>query len=391
MTAILGFVSVMAERETEPTQLEHLGTIGRNARHLLTILNDILDLSKIEAGRLEFEILPTDVGALLEGCRELVGVQAQAKGVALAIEDAGRGSGPLHTDPVRLRQVVLNLVGNALKFTEAGSVTVGVDAPGPGGSRRVWVRDTGIGMTPEQSRRVLEPFEQADTSTTRIYGGTGLGLAICSRLAARLGGDLCVESAPGVGTTVSFRIDDAGAGAVRDARPVSGAANPPLGVAGAGAAASTGAAAGPARADGARAAPLRGVRVLVVEDGPDNQKLITHYLTRAGAVVDLASDGREGVQRVTDATLAGRAYRVVLMDMQMPVMDGYAATRALRERGVMTPVIALTAHTMAGDREKCLLAGCSDFQGKPIVPAELIACCVRWMDGVHETASAASA
>jgi CheY-like chemotaxis protein len=253
--------------------------------------------------------------------------------------------------------VLINLLGNAVKFTEQGSVTLTLRRPDPlTGKIAFGIEDTGIGMTPEQLSRLYQPFVQADSSTTRRYGGTGLGLAITRRCTDLLGGSITTRSVPGTGTTFTVTID---AGDVRGVQPIRLRAPQ-----------------GPAdeatlRLPSAVRQPLSGVRVLLAEDGVDNQRLIRFHLERAGARVDIAENGAKALEHVRECSRLDR-YDVVLMDMQMPVMDGYEAVRRLVASGERIPVIALTAHAMPGDRERCLEAGCDEYLCKPVDPRALI-------------------
>ncbi|MFQ5494033.1 MAG: ATP-binding protein, partial [Phycisphaerae bacterium] len=267
------------------------------------------------------------------------------------------------TDPTRLRQILINVVGNAIKFTDRGAVRMAVgalrgDLPEP--LLQFEITDTGIGMSPEQLDRVFNPFFQADSSTTRRYGGTGLGLAISRRLARLLGGDLEVESEVGKGSV--FRITVA-TGSL-DGIPMLYRPD------------QVGGADKTKRAGRKGAAPDEekrlDCRILLAEDGPDNQRLISFVLTKAGATVTVKENGKLAADAALAAQKEGRPFHAILMDMQMPVMDGYKATAWLRQKGYEGPIIALTAHAMAGDREKSISAGCDDYATKPINQEKLI-------------------
>lgn len=359
MTAILGYAELLMDPRTGPAeQASHIGTIRRNGEHLLTIINDILDLSKIEAGRLTVERVETPLWELVEEVHSLMNVRAVERKIELFCEVESRIPTTIRTDPVRLRQVLTNLVGNAIKFTEKGEVRVkvgldSVDVPRP--RIRIEVADTGIGMTPEQVGRLFEPFAQADTSTTRRFGGTGLGLVISQRLAKALGGDIQVHSEPGKGSRFVVLIDP---GPIDRARMI--AEKPQAGV--------MRQEARPAETD----ATLRG-RVLLAEDGPDNQRLIALVLRKAGLAVEIAGNGRIAFEKAMKAASERLPFDLILMDMQMPEMDGYSATSLLRGSGYSGPIIALTANAMASDRERCLAAGCDDYATKPIDRRILIA------------------
>ncbi len=361
MAAILGYTEVLADRQADERDREEaVATIRRNGEHLITLINEILDLSRIEAGRFEIDRAETDPGAVVREAAAFMHDLAARKGIDLRVLTEPSLPGRVMTDATRLRQVLVNLIGNAVKFTEKGAVTVrawGDDTGVP------WfeVRDTGIGMRPQDARRIFEPFMQADGSTTRRHGGSGLGLAISSRLADMLGGRVEVaHTAPGVGTTMRFFVDP-GAVGVRFARaePAQAASEPD------------------AQGPGADGACLAGSRILLAEDGPDNQKLLSYMLTRAGASVTVVSDGAQAVEAVVNAE--GEPFQLLLLDMQMPEMDGYEAALHLRSRGFRLPIIALTAHAMDGDRERCLRAGCDDYASKPVSGPALQSLCARWL------------
>jgi signal transduction histidine kinase/ActR/RegA family two-component response regulator len=362
MTAILGYVDLLADHGDSapgaPSREEAVETIRRNARHLLAIINDILDLSKIEAGQMKVDRQRVRTVDLVQDVMRLMDDRARQKGIALKLAFEGEVPDVVTTDPTRVRQVLINLLGNAVKFTEQGAVTLTVRRD-PGERRTVEfeVADTGIGMSPEQLASLYHPFVQADSSTTRRFGGTGLGLAISRRCVDMLGGAISVRSAPGAGTTFTVRLD---AGDLTGVQPASlrqaQVAEPGTGAP---------AGAGSLRLPAAVRQPLTGVRVLLAEDGIDNQRLIRFHLERAGARIDIVDNGAKALERIAEGSRLDR-YDVILMDMQMPVMDGYEAVRRLVAAGERTPVIALTAHGMVGDREKCLDAGCTEYLCKPV-------------------------
>jgi len=370
MTAILGFAESLYEEDL-PAQARRdaADTICRNGHYLLNVINDILDLSKIEAGKLEVEAIPCSLCQIVAEVADLARVRADAKGLAFHVEYEGAIPETIQTDPTRLRQILINLVANAVKFTETGSVTLRVALAVEEGAPRLRcdIVDTGVGMTPEQVARVFHSFTQADSSTTRRFGGTGLGLAISKRLAQLLGGDVrVVASAPQQGTCMRATV---GVGALGGmsliADPAAPSVSPPAGAA--------------ARGE-AGLADVSGCQVLLAEDGPDNQRLVSFLLRRAGAEVMVVENGELAVVAALQARRDGRPFDVILMDMQMPVTDGYQATLRLRQAGYAGAIIALTAHAMARDREKCLDAGCDDYLTKPIDRAELLACCARWRE-----------
>jgi len=384
MTAILGYAEVLHEDilcctecprhttcELRIENEERVQTIMRNGEHLLQLINDILDLSKVDAGRLEIESVSFSPLRVVTDVASMMRVRADAKGLELQVEFRGPIPEAIQSDPTRLRQILVNLAGNAIKFTQSGSIrlvtsVVGLDSDNP--TMQFEVIDAGMGIAPEQLATLFQPFVQADTSTTRKFGGSGLGLAISKRLAEKLGGDLIVESRPGRGSLFRVTVSTGPLDGVKMiADPLSATILDTEGAAGS-------CPRGAAQAE-ACGSPKLDCRILLVEDSPDNQRLISHVLNKAGAEVTVVENG----ELAADAALAGRdpssgrpSFDCILMDMQMPVMDGYAATRLLREKGYEGPILALTAHAMAGDRDKCLRAGCDDFASKPINRAKLI-------------------
>jgi PAS domain S-box-containing protein len=361
MTAILGYSDLLVEDDCSPAdRVAHLNAIRQNGQHLLGLINDILDISKIEAGRMEVEQVDCSPKDLIAEATSMLRGRATEKGLDFRVHYATGAPALVRTDPTRVRQVLVNLVGNAVKFTHAGSITLDVAFtadPAGAGRMRLAVSDSGIGMTPEQIGRLFRPFTQADTSTTRQFGGTGLGLHICKRLAGMMGGELTVNSTYGVGSTFAL---DVPVGPV-DPAQLAPPGTPTIGPADV----------MPAPAKRWADIKLQG-RYLLAEDGPDNQRLISMYLRRAGADVEVVGDGKAAVDRVLAERSAGTPFRAVVMDIQMPELDGYAAVGHLRRAGVTTPMVALTAHAMASDREKCLQAGFTAYATKPIDRAKLL-------------------
>ncbi len=341
-------------------QNDCIQTIHQNGKHLLSILNDVLDLSKVEAGRLSLERIATSPIELLEEVSSLLRKRAEGKNLFFEVLYTPPIPATIVTDPTRLRQILINLIGNAIKFTECGGVrvTASLREPRDGTSRMAFeVMDTGIGMTKDQISRLFKPFVQADNSTTRRFGGTGLGLTICKRLAEMLGGEIYVDSSPDVGSTFTVVVETGsleGVEMIDDPTllTVSRSSEAPLG--------------------DAAEDPLAGRRILLVEDGPDNQRLISYLLRGWGAEVSVAENGRIGVDMALAAREEGPGFSLILMDMHMPILDGFAATQELRDRGVDTPIVALTAYAMQEDRRRCLAAGCDDFASKPIERERLL-------------------
>jgi signal transduction histidine kinase/CheY-like chemotaxis protein len=379
MTAILGYVELLGEDGDRflapPRRLEYIETIRRNGEHLLSILNDILDLSKIEAGQMSIESLPTDIPTVMEEVQSLMRVRAAAKKLSFEIVYETSVPKIVSSDVLRLRQVLLNLVGNAIKFTESGGVSVRVAAEpdARGGPRlRFHVIDTGTGMTAAQAARLFSPFQQADASTTRRFGGTGLGLAISKRLAQLLGGDITATSELGKGSVFTLTLPAGPLEAVPMFDPAAATQDQTESVA-----------RGVSTDRLSSAVSLAGLRVLLAEDGPDNQHLVTLFLERAGAQVIVVDNGLRAVQALS---ISGEAtgplrdpppFDLLLLDMQMPEMDGYSAARRLRALGCRLPILALTAHSMEGDRGKCLAAGCDDYISKPLDRRKLLSLCAR--------------
>jgi signal transduction histidine kinase/CheY-like chemotaxis protein/HPt (histidine-containing phosphotransfer) domain-containing protein len=370
LTAILGFAGLLLDDSLGPAERSaHVQTIRRNGEHLLALVNSILDLSKIEVGKMTVERIPTSPASVVVDVVSLLRVRAAEKKVGLEVTCAGAVPETIATDPTRLKQIVVNLVSNAIKFTEVGEVRVVVrcDTTHPAGARLlVDVRDTGIGMDEVQRAKLFQAFTQADASTTRRFGGTGLGLVISKHFAELLGGDITVESTPGRGSTFRLSLP---AGPVQELKLVEGLAE---------ATRLSQAFGEPAAESEARVRQIAAsTRVLVAEDGPDNQVLLRTILTRAGAQVTMVGDGKHAVQEALAAASAGRPYDVILMDMQMPELDGYGATAKLRQARYKGPIVALTANAMTGDRERCVAAGCTDYLTKPVSRDDLVATVAR--------------
>ncbi len=376
MNGVIGMTDLLLASPLSEEQRENARTIRASAGSLLAIINDILDLSRVEAGRLELQAVGFDLAALVQGAADTVAPRAKEKGVGLSVAVEPEVPRRLSGDPGRLRQALLNLAGNAVKFTSEGEVRIGVRVESSDAEEvvlRFEVKDTGIGIPAREIPRLFAPFTQVDASSTRAFGGAGLGLSIARRLAELMGGLVGVESTEGKGSTFWFTArlrrcaaeDPSGPAARPDPGPVGAIAT---------ADATSGDAARPEQRLGAPAAgtALPSVRVLLVEDGVVNQKVARAILRRAGCSVELAVDGREAL-----AALARSRFDVVLMDVQMPVLDGYEATRRLRagSDGVLdptVPVVAMTANAMQGDRERCLAAGMDDYLAKPASADELV-------------------
>lgn len=348
MSAILGFTELLKRGYSRDQQesTKFLNTIHSSGRHLLDLINDILDLSKVEAGQMEMELIPCEPVRIVREVVDVLASRAAEKGLVVGIEAHGPIPQVVVSDPARLRQIITNLLGNAIKFTDKGSVRIVMHlvAGNDHSCLGIDVIDSGIGIAPEKLGSIFEAFVQADASVTRRFGGTGLGLAISRRFARALGGDIVATSMPGQGSTFAVRIATGPLSGVITLSPEQVALD-----------------------ENALQAAVEShwifpaARVLVVDDGPENRELVRLVLEDCGLQVAQAENGKVGM----DMALA-ESFDLVLMDMQMPVMDGYKATRALRDAGYAKPVFALTAHAMKGFEQKVLAAGCSGYLTKPI-------------------------
>jgi len=353
LNAILGFTDLLrrgVDRGDEAERRDFLETVHHSGEHLLTLINDILDLSKIEAGQMEYEHIRFSPHQIIAEVMSVMRARAQQKGLALEYHWYGHVPETIESDPARFRQLLLNLVGNAIKFTEHGAVQAVAKLNALRGELTVDIIDTGVGIPAEMLDAVFSPFTQADSSVTRRFGGTGLGLSISKHIAVGLGGGITVSSELGRGSTFSTTI---ATGPLEGVRLLQHPAADIL----------PNEHSGPAPACGR----LNGQKILVVDDGDTNRKLIRLVLSRAGAEVVMAENGLEAVEATRE-----HDFDMILMDMQMPVMDGYTATGRLRDDGYDRPIVALTAHAMRGDAERCLSAGCSDYLTKPINPEKLL-------------------
>lgn len=361
MTAILGFTDLlMSQNLTSEEQHEFLETIGRNGRSLLVLINDILDLSKIEAAKISVESMSYSLRQLVDDVMEVVQVRAQEKGLSLQVLYEAALPETIRTDPTRLRQILVNLMGNAIKFTESGGVQLSIRRPAGHSPTKLQfaVSDTGIGIEPDKLRGLFQPFAQADASTTRRFGGTGLGLAISKRLARLLGGDIEATSEAGRGSTFILTIDT---GIIEE---VQAPVNVPM--------------AKPTPTVDQSKTNFVG-RVLLAEDSPDLQRLLGHVLRKMSIEIEIAENGQLACELAVKSKIEGNPFDLILMDMQMPEMDGLQATRWLREHGWQRPIIAVTAHAMSEHRDDCLAAGCNDYLAKPVQVSELRAMLARYI------------
>jgi PAS domain S-box-containing protein len=359
MNAIIGMTHLALELAGDDQQHQHLETIKSSAEHLLVLLNDILDVAKIEAGHIELESAPFTLRAALDDTEQAMKPRAEEKGLELSYTIDPGAPDELVGDCHRLQQVIYNLVGNAIKFTEQGSIAV-VVKPAELADDHVMllftVTDTGVGIPSDQHNEIFERFSQADTSSSRSHGGTGLGLAIARHLVALLGGSIWVESEPGRGSRFFFTASfERGSGGGTEAAPPQ-----PVPAAG----------------------EVEGLRMLLVEDNPANQNLVTALLERKGHTVRVAANGRQAI-----AALEEQTFDFIFMDVEMPGLNGLDTTRMIREKeqeqGGHIPIVALTAHALTGDRERCLDAGMDDYVSKPIQIPEFYAAIERNRPGAR--------
>ncbi len=364
LNGVLGVTQLLQDSGLDPAQGKLAKTIQTSGEVLLRILDDVLDLSKIEAGKMGLEPIDFDTGELVQSSANLWRPRAESKGLAFKVELAKDAPNRLHGDPVRIKQILFNLIGNAIKFTSEGSVhtLIRVLPLTPGRAvLRAEVTDTGPGLAPEARKKLFHAFSQGDGATSRKFGGTGLGLAICKRLVELMGGTIDVKSTVGEGSTFWFEVP---LKIAIEAKPETNATT----------------AASPAPAQPAAESP----RILLAEDNATNQEVISGFLKFRGWTCDIANDGLEAV----DAFKMGN-FDLVLMDVQMPGMDGFAASRAIRQSGragEATPIIALTANAMRSDKERCLNAGMDGYVAKPIDRKKFFEEMDRWLESGREIA-----
>jgi two-component system, sensor histidine kinase len=340
MNGVLGMAQLLQMTQLSEEQRRYVDTIQTSGETLLAIINDILDMSKLDSGKVRLDARPLQLRMVVREVADLLGAQAQSKGLYLDTEVAGDVPAWIQGDGTRLKQVITNLVGNALKFTHHGGVRVAMKMIQDSQVLECQVQDSGIGIPPDKVHRLFERFSQVDSSINRRYGGTGLGLVICKHLVEAMGGVISAESRQHKGSTFTFRVP------VTPAPAPAAAATPAIGA----------------------ASVSHGVRILLVEDNAVNQMLGMGMLQKLGCMADLARDGEEALDKVRRIE-----YDVVLMDMQMPRMDGLTATRAIRSMSLRRQphIVALTANAMESDRDLCLAAGMNDFLAKPFKAGEL--------------------
>ncbi len=367
MNAIIGFGDILADEKLTDDQLENVNIIRESSKALLNLINDILDFSKIEAGRFDTEIIDCSLGKLLNSIESMMRPKAKEKGIEFKVIENNGLPAQISTDPARLRQCLVNLTGNAIKFTEQGHVyiKVSLETTDNKSNIRFDVEDTGIGVPEDRQKMIFEPFTQADGSTTRIYGGTGLGLTITKQLVKLLGGKLTLTSQVGKGSVFSIVIP---AGLDVTKQPFLDRHN----------------IAGYWENESDKGDKMKfSGKVLVAEDVKTNQMLIKALLEKMGIEVTIAEDGNQAMQKAL-----AREFDLIFMDIQMPYVDGYEATRALRAEGITIPIIALTANAMKGDDKKCIEAGCDDYLSKPIIYSKLVETIGKYLGGAVPPESA---
>lgn len=347
LSVILGFTDVLAENDIAPSErAKIISTVKKNGDLLTRLIDEILDLSKIESGKVELELMDVNLIEVMADVTGILSHQAQKKGLVLSTSIEGSLPEKIVTDPTRVRQILTNLIGNSIKFTSKGWIKITAAADQKNKQIRFLIEDTGEGITPANQVKIFEPFVQADSSYTRRFGGTGLGLSLSKKIAQSLGGDVVLlKSSPQEGSAFLATIELKDSNGKTETTPVFNHLT----------------------AD-QRKDQLDGVNVLVTDDVIDNQLLVERFLAASGAHVELANSGAEAIQKVKTSN-----FDVILMDIQMPEMDGYEATKNLRKIGCQAPIIALTAYAMRSDREKALRSGFNDYLPKPIKKADLIA------------------
>lgn len=347
--AIIGFSDLIGRADASRAEIgTYLDVVKRNSAQLLRIIDDILDLSKVEAGRMDIEQIRFSLPDVISDMASILGLRARENGIRLHFLPETKIPVHVIADPTRLRQIILNVVGNAIKFTEKGEVRMAISLTGS--KLRFIVKDSGRGISDEQAQKLFQPFTQADAATNRKYGGTGLGLALTKGLCQAMGGDFYLaESRLGEGSTFVVEVEvvvTPDCEFIESLRPISETKAPTLPI---------------------EVQDLKGLRILLVEDSPDNQQLMQILLSRAGALVEVASDGQEGL-----AKAAAGNYDAILMDIQMPRIDGLEAVKRLRTSGYGKPIIALSAHAMKEQRESALKIGFDGYLTKPIQPRPMI-------------------
>lgn len=345
LNAVIGFADLLTESAESASDVkEYSEIIARSGKSLVYIIDDILDLSKVEAGHLEMQNIKYSPLETVKEVMDLLAVKAEKRKIYLKLQVSENFPKESSADPIRVKQILMNIVGNAIKFTEQGGVIVSLDYAQDKNELRFLVEDTGIGIAEDHQSKLFQPFTQADNTVTRKFGGTGLGLVLSKKLAQLMSGDVEIaESRLGYGSKFLIRIRHGLDGATNNHVEVKTPVEP--------------------RPEHS----LEGLRILLVEDSFDNQLLMKMFLGKKGVKLEIANNGEEGIRKALELNPD-----LVLMDIQMPLVDGYQATKVLRENSFKNPILALTAHAMQTEQEKCLAVGCTDFLSKPINPTELL-------------------
>jgi CheY-like chemotaxis protein/nitrogen-specific signal transduction histidine kinase len=365
LTAIVNYAELLLEPEA-PAEERHaaIDTIRRNGLHLLEVVNDVLDVSKIESRAFDIEPVECSPTQIVAEVLEMFQVRAVAKGLELAVHWKPGVPAKIVSDPFRLKQILVNLISNAVKFTNRGHVRVEVSTIVSGGwsgpKLQIVVADTGVGIAEGQCQRLFVGYRQSEAWIARQFGGTGLGLAISRELALKLGGDIRVESVLGIGSAFTMTVATVAPQAANGDSKLTNDSTCPM------------------------QAPQLNGHVLLADDAPDNRRLISALLRRSGASVDVVENGQQAIDKALNAVKEGQPYDVVLMDMVMPEKDGFTATRQLREAGYTGRIVALTANEGSGARQECLAAGCDDYATKPVDRDALIGVISRWVKPVME-------
>ncbi len=369
LTAIIGYSDIAVDDSTdEEGRTRSINTVSQNSKHLLNIINDVLDVAQIDSGDIKYEQIPCSISDIVTEVVEMMKLKAQRKDLAMELAISRDVPDLVVTDPTRLKQLVTNLVGNAIKFTEEGEISIAVEA------REILIRetqcppdesclfelsiaveDTGVGIEESKLTSIFESFTQESASTKRLYGGTGLGLTISRQIARDLNGDLTVESTPGVGSRFTCTLQAVRAGALEHKESL-------------------------IRTESSGASQLASCRFLLIEDGEDNRNLIQYHFKKQGLNLDAVSDGIFGIQAINDAIESGESYEMIFMDISMPRMDGIECTRKLRSAGITTPIVMLSAHTLQEERERSYIVGATAYLSKPIDFTKLFELCASILD-----------
>ena len=359
LSAITGYAEILLTQKISTEQKKNfIQTIWRNGRHLSSLVDDLLDLSKIESGKLDILKQSLKLNEIIEESMSALNIRAQEKGIFIDVKWQEDLPEDIVTDPILLRQILINIIGNAIKFTQNGGISISMSYLSGSQNSSILefiVEDTGCGIPEDAQQKLFERFAQGDPSTSRIFGGTGLGLILSRSLARALGGDVTLlKSQLHVGTAMKISIEAPVPTAEEGTQKISALALN-------------------GQSKRKIRSPLAGKKVLIVEDSPDNRILLEHVLKKAGASVDTAEDGIYG-----EACALEQTYDIILLDIQMPRQDGYTTVRHLRDQGVQTPIVAFTAHSLKDERDRCLMEGCNEYLSKSTSPAEIVKKLATW-------------